>query len=238
MNVYITGINKGCGKTVITAGIAGVMQSFGYKSCVYKPIQTGAIENGKYIISPDLTFTKRVDSYIQTHSTYMFITNAISEIGSQIEKVNIDLETIKRDYSILKNTNEIVIVEAPSSIMTPICDNTFAGKIPLSLNIPSVIVITPSSDNIGSYLAELNCAKSMGLDISGVIINKFPVYSESAEIKSFPSLIEKYSDVKIVGLIRNFKGRSITTSTLISEIINGINLEEIFKMKISKLNMY
>ena len=69
MNIFVTSIDNSGGKTVISAGIAAVMQSLGYKAGVYKPIQTGAVDKGKYLISPDLAFVKILDPYITTHST-------------------------------------------------------------------------------------------------------------------------------------------------------------------------
>jgi len=238
MNIYITGINKECGKTVISAGIAAVMQSLGYKACVYKPVQTGAIDKGKYLISPDLTFVKMVDSYITTHSTYMLAEKVLPVISDKKEKTEISIKNIKKDYSVLCKKAETIIVEAPCSLMSPIAADNFAYEIPLELKTPIVLVITPSADSLGQYLSEINSAKSIGLDILGVIINKYPVYSEIPEIKLFPELIEKYSDVKVLGLIRNFRAKSISANTLITEIINGIDLEDVFRMKIPKLNMY
>ena len=238
MNVYITGLNKGCGKTVISAGIASVMQSLGYKTCVYKPVQCGATDKGKYYVSPDLNFVKLADSHITTHSTYMFKTNALPVVASQIENLEIGIENIYRDYLTLSKKCETVIVESFSNLASPLNENTFSFNIPRMLKTPVVFVITPVSDNVGLYLSEINFAKSIGLDIVGVIINKFQVYSESAEIKSFPALIESYSDVKVLGIIRHFKGKGITVNTLISEIINGIDLQELFGIKIPKLNIY
>ena len=214
------------------------MQSLGYKACVYKPIQTGAIDKGKYLISPDLTFVKMLDPYITTHSTYMMVTKAVPEVSSEIENTKIDINDIKRDYNILLKKTETIITEAPCSLMSPIGNHLFSYNIPLALNTPIIIVSAPTIDNIGQFLSEINAAKSIGLDISGVIINKYPVYSESPETKAFPSLIEKYSDLKILGLIRNFKGKSVSASSLITEIINGIDIQEVFKMKIPKLNIY
>lgn len=238
MNIYVTGLNKGCGKTIISAGISAVMQSLGYKACVYKPIQTGAIDKGKYLVSPDLTFVKMLDPYIITHSTYMMTNKALPEVSSEAENIKIDINDIKKDYKTLTKKAETIVVEAPCSIMSPISGNLFAYNIPLNLKIPAIIVITPSSDNVGAYLSEINSAKSIGLDVAGVIINKYPAYSESLEVKTFPSLIEKYSDVKVLGLIRNFKGKSVSASGLITEILNGIDVQDVFKMKIPKLNMY
>lgn len=238
MSIYVTSINQGGGKTVISAGIAAVMQSFGYNCSVYKPIQTGAIDKGKYLVSPDLTFVKMLDQYITTHCTYMMTNKTLPNVASQLENINIDLKEIKKDYEILEKKSDAVIVEAPCNLLAPINEKQFAYNIPLALNIPTIVIVNPTTESVGHYIAEIYSAKALGVDIRGVIINKFPVYSESVEIKSFPEIIEKYCDVKVLGLIRNFKGNSVKTSILINEILNGVDIQDVFNMKIAKLNTY
>ncbi len=235
-NIFVTSLNQEDGKTVISAGIAAVMQSLGYKSGVYKPIQTNAIDKGKYLISPDLTFVKMLDPYITTHSTYMFTGDVIPLIGSKLQKVNIDFDDIKKDYSVLSKKTDTLMIESTGGLMTPVTDELYNYHLPLKLNIPVLFVVNPSNNSVNQYFNEINTAKTLGINILGVIINKFQVYSESPEIKYFPELIENYCDVKVLGLIRNFRGKSVKANTLINEILNGIDLEEVFKMKIPKLN--
>ena len=57
LNLYITSTQKKEGKTFLTAGLSATMQSLGYSTCVYKPIQTCGIEINGFTQSPDLTFT-------------------------------------------------------------------------------------------------------------------------------------------------------------------------------------
>lgn len=236
MNIFITGINNNSGKTVISAGIAAVMQSLGYKAGVYKPIQTGAIDKGKYLLSPDLSFVKILDPYITTHSTYMMVTKATPIIGAKIEKININLDEIAKDYNILTQKTDTLITESTGGLMTPLNENLFSIQIPLTLNLPILFVVNPGENTINNYLNEINTAKTAGAIIAGVIINKFSVYSENPDIKAFPELIEKYTDTKVLGLIRNFKEKSVQSSMLFNEILNGIDLEDVFQMKIPKLN--
>ena len=66
MQVFVTGTDTGIGKTVVTAGLAAVMQSLGYKAGVYKPVQSGAEEKNGFLISPDLSFVKQLDFYVET----------------------------------------------------------------------------------------------------------------------------------------------------------------------------
>ncbi|MBQ4078406.1 dethiobiotin synthase [bacterium] len=233
-NVFIAGINSGCGKTVISAGIAAVMQSLGYKTGVYKPIQTGAINKEKYLISPDLAFVKMLDPYITTHSTYMFAEKTLPAITTN----SIEMQDISKDFHLLSEKTDTLIVESIGGLMTPLNKNLFTYNIPLAFKLPVVFVVSPSNDSVNNYFNEINTAKTAGLDIQGVIINKYPVDSENPEIKSFPTLIEEYCDVKVLGLIRSFKGDSVQANTLITEILNGIDLEDLFRMKIPKLNGY
>ncbi len=236
MNIFITSVDNGGGKTVISAGIAAVMQSLGYNTGVYKPVQTGAVDKGKYLISPDLAFVKMLDPYITTHSTFMMTSKLIPAAACNIENIQIDIEDIKRDYTILSRKTDTLITEAPGGLMTPLKENFFCFQLPLLLKLPVVFVVNPSVDSVNHYLNEINTAKTAGLDIQGVIINKFSVYSENDEIRLFPEIIEKYSDIRVLGLIRNFKGKSVKTNELINEILNGIDLEDVFNMKIPKLN--
>ena len=60
LNLYITSTEKRQGKTFLTAGIAATMQSLGYTTSVYKPIQTSGKEINGFMQSPDLTFIKTI----------------------------------------------------------------------------------------------------------------------------------------------------------------------------------
>ena len=72
LNLYVTSVNKNDGKTFFTSGLAATMQSLGYSTCVYKPVQTSGLEINGFMQSPDLTMIKALDPYIDTHFSYLF----------------------------------------------------------------------------------------------------------------------------------------------------------------------
>ena len=84
LKLYISSGNKKDGKTFLTAGLAATMQSLGYSTAVYKPIQTSGIEINGFMQSPDLTFVKSIDPYINTYFTYLFKTNSEPLIASPL----------------------------------------------------------------------------------------------------------------------------------------------------------
>ena len=85
MQLFVTGTDTDVGKTVVTAGLAAVMQSLGYKSGVYKPFQSGAEEKNGFLISPDLSYVKKLDFYIETLCTYLLKAPTAPYIAAELE---------------------------------------------------------------------------------------------------------------------------------------------------------
>lgn len=238
LNIFVSGIETNVGKTLITAGLAATMQSLGYSTCVYKPVQTGAIEKNGFAQSPDLVFVKTIDPYIETYSTYLLKEPVNPAIAAEHENKIIDKLLIKNEYESLIKEHDCIIVESTSGIMTPLAPNLLVSDMLKELDIPGVIVVHPDSDTVNQTLLTINHANSKGLKIRGVIINNFPEFTDNKDIKTIPRLIEEYSDAKILGIVKTFEDvRKINPNDLITDILNGIDIESVFNVKIAKLDV-
>lgn len=238
LNIFVTGTNDNVGKTFISAGLAATMQSLGYSTCVYKPIQTGAIEKNGFAQSPDLVFVKTIDPYIKTYSSYMLKEQATPAIAAEDENTVIDKNIIKKDFALISKEHDCTIVEGTSGIMTPIAPNLLTSDLVKSLDLPVIIIFQPGLSTVNQTLLTINHAISKGIKVRGVIINNCPANSNDIEIKSAPRLIEEYSDAKILGIVKNFANiKNINPSDLITDILNGIDIESVFDVKIAKLDV-
>lgn len=238
LNVFITGSDINVGKTFITAGLAATMQSLGYSTCVYKPIQTGAHEKNGFAQSPDLVFVKTIDPYIKTYSTYLLKEQATPVISAEMENTIIDRNLIKRDYNTISKEHECTIIEGSGGIMTPLAPNVVTSDLIKTLDVPVIIVINPVSSIVNQTLLTINHAQSKGIKIRGVIINNFGQNSDNTDLKTAPRLIEEYSDAKILGVIRHFEEpKKLNPNDLITEMLNGIDIESVFNVKIAKLDV-
>ena len=238
LNIFITGSDIDVGKTFITAGLAATMQSLGYSTCVYKPIQTGTIEKNGFAQSPDLAFVKNIDPYIKTYSSYLLKKTSMPLVAAEAENVIIDKNSIKKDYETIIKEHDCTIVESTGGIMTPIAPNLLISDVIKTLELPVLIVIKPDSSTVNQTLLTINHALSKGIKVRGVIINNFPENTTDIDIKSIPRLIEEYSDAKILGVIKNFRNvKNINPSELITNILNGIDIESVFDVKIAKLEV-
>lgn len=235
VKIYISSNNKKDGKTFLTAGISATMQSLGYTTSVYKPIQTGGIEINGFTQSPDLTFIKTIDPYISTYFTYILKTKSVPLISAEKENECIDIELINQEYHKILSTSDCTIIDGDNGIFSPISHSLLTIDLLKKLQIPVVFVITPSDDAINTALLSIQAAQERGVEVRGVIINNIQEDCSPETLTSITRIIEEYSNVKILGLLPNL-GERIQPEELITGILNGIDIESIFNIKIEKLD--
>ena len=235
LNIYITSGNKKDGKTFVTAGLAATMQSLGYKTSVYKPIQTSGIEINGFMQSPDLTFIKSIDPYINTHFSYLFKSNLEPLIASEKENEIINIELIKNEYNKILSNSDCTILDGDGGLLSPIATSLQTTDMLKYLQIPILFIINPKEDSINDALLSIYTAQEKRLDIRGVIINNIKDNCPKELLTATTRIIEEYSNVKILGLIPHL-GTKIIPEELITGILNGIDIESVFKVKIEKLD--
>ncbi|MBQ8167794.1 dethiobiotin synthase [bacterium] len=236
LELFVSGSGKNSGKTFVTAGLAATMQSLGYSSCVYKPIQTGAVIRDGYLESPDLTFVKFIDPYVKTYFTYLLQNPAIPLISAEMENIRINIDEIYQDYKSLNF--ECVLVDGTFGLATPLTEKFLEQDLVKKLDIPALLVVSPNENSVNNTLANINQAISFGVKIRGVIINDCSKIIQDINIKSMPKLIEKYTDTKILGVMPQMENLDqINSNDLITNVLTGIDIEKVFDIKIAKLEL-
>ncbi len=239
MNIFITGTDTEVGKTVVTAGLAAVMQSLGYVMGVYKPVQSGAIEKDGELLAPDIEFVKSIDSNINTKVSYNFRPPVAPSLAATLENSKVYKNRIKIDYEGLKDSCDFVITEGAGGILVPIGDQFKIRDLAKLLDIPVLIVARPDLGTINHTLLTIEAALVGGLEVLGVIISNYPAGTDDIAIKTAPDIIMELSGVKVLGILPRVKEIQYDLpgkpEALIDMVINNVDVQEIFKIKIPKL---
>ena len=235
-NIYISSGNKKDGKTFLAAGLAATMQSLGYSTSVYKPIQTAGIEINGFTQSPDLTFIKTIDPYVNTHFTYLFKSKSVPLIAAENENEIIDIELINQEYQRINDNSDYTIIDGDSGLLSPLAQSVQTIDMIKKLQIPVLFVITPREDSINDTLLSIYAAQEKGVEVKGVVINNIKENCSTELLTSITRIIEEYSNVKILGLLTNL-GEKVLPEDLITGILNGLDIEKVFNVKIEKLEM-
>lgn len=236
LNLYITSSKSKDGKTFLTAGIAATTQSLGYSTCVYKPIQTAGIELNGFMQSPDLTYVKSIDPYIDTHFSYLFKSKSEPLIASELENEPIDVELINSEYARISSMFDCTLLDGDCGILSPISAGFQTADLIKKIQVPLLFVVTPREDSINDTLLSIYTAQEKGLDIRGVVINNITEDCPKSLLTAIPRVIEEYTNVKILGLIPHLEGK-FTPEDLITSVLNGVDVESIFRVKIEKLDL-
>ena len=221
---------------MLTAGIAATMQSLGYSTSVYKPVQTSGKEINGFMQSPDLTFIKTIDPYLNTHFSYLYKSDSEPLIASEGENEQIDIDYINKEYKRIISMSECTILDGDSGILSPIAPNTLNADMIRYLGIPILIVTKPEENAVNNTLMTIAAALEKGIEVRGVVINDILNDCPKELLNSIPRVIEEFTNVKVLGLIPHLQDK-FSPEDLITAILNGVDVESIFNVKIEKLDM-
>ena len=205
MEYFITGTDTDIGKTFITKGLALYFESIGKSVGVFKPLQSSAIKIENEFIAPDLYEIEKLSKNIKTKCSYLLEGDVSPALAARLSGINIDINKIKKDFNNFKNENEITLVEGAGGLLAPATDTMLCADLIKELNIPIIIVTTPFLGRLNHTLLTIHYAKTNNIKIEGIIINKIPKNTQSEATKNFIDELKRYTDVKILGEIKELK---------------------------------
>lgn len=235
LELYVTETEKNTGKIVFSAGLAGTMQALGYYTTLYKPIQTGAfVAKDNSLKSRDLEFMKYVDSYMETFSTYLFKSDSNPLIAAALEGIEIDVDLIYQDYMTFSKNFECIVTDGTLGLSTPITKRFLEADLVKNLSLPVVLIAPAQTDSINNTIMAVQQAQNSGVILRGVVLSSSAglVGEESATIR----LLKEYTGVKVCGIFNKLKDElEINPNDIIANIITDVDVQQIFNVKIGKL---
>lgn len=236
LDLYVTGADENSDKIFVTAGLTATMNSLGYSTGVYKPVETGAVNINGFVQSHDIAFIKFVDPYIKTYYSYLFKQKSSPLIAAAAENIIIEKNNIFRDFQNIQDVNECLVVDGVSGLASPLSKNFLEEDMIKILDLPLLMVISAKISSINNTILSINHAREIGINVRGVILSNYPQKCDDVNVKLMPRLIEEYTGTKVLGILPTFE-RNVNPNDLISEILNGIDIEAVFQIRIAKLQM-
>lgn len=201
MEYFITGIDTDIGKTYVTKCLASYFIKQGKTVGVFKPLQSGAINNNGILIAPDIESVKEVSSNIKTKYSYLLEGEVSPALAARLAKVKIDINKIKSDFENFKKENDVTLVEGAGGILAPVSDNMLCADLIKNLNLPIIIVTVPFLGRLNHTLLTVDYAINHGIKIKGIIVNKIPTNTDDLATLHFVEELKMYTSVDIIGYI-------------------------------------
>ncbi len=217
--LFITATSTDVGKTYISSLITKSLIDNKVNAGYYKPVLSGAnIENNKVISCDGLEVLKysSLNEDLDKCVSYIMKTPVSPHLASKIEGIDINLDKIKSDFNNLKEKYDYITVEGAGGIICPVNleRNIMLTDVIKALNLDIVIVTNPYVGAINSTVLTVEYAKSIGINIKGIILNCFD-YKNIAHIDN-KNVIESITNIPIIDVVEKNKGLNIDTNTICS----------------------
>ncbi|WP_319580641.1 dethiobiotin synthase [uncultured Methanospirillum sp.] len=196
---FVTGTDTGIGKTVVTAGLARYV-SARYQVGVFKPVQSGVTD----LYESDASYLSRAIGYpgpCEDSFTYSFEEPLAPILAAEYAHVSISLEKILEMYGHVTKRSEFILVEGAGGLMVPVAENVLMADIAIACNLPLLIIARPDLGTINHILLTVHTARSLGIQVRGVIINGYRGSSSGPDIDKTVSLIREFGDIEVLGVI-------------------------------------
>jgi dethiobiotin synthetase len=223
--LFITGTDTGVGKTLVGGAIAHALASRGVKVGVFKPIATGCRPERGRLISDDAKFLARcarTDFPLTKISPVTYLTPAAPIAAAEAEHRPVDYSKIEDAYKELCERCDFVIVEGIGGIRVPLSNKVDVLELACQFALPIVVVARAGLGTINHTLLTLDCIKSAGLPLAGVVISAY--HADTADIaeKTAPRYIEELGGIKVLATVPYDAESNTETGVLGVAIIESI----------------
>ena len=204
--IFITATGTDAGKTYVSALIVKSMRERGFNCGYYKPALSGAeITNDGKIIPGDADYvlkTAGIEEPPENYISYIFKPAVSPHLASEMENNPIKLEKIKSDFQRIKKEFDYLLVEGAGGIVCPfnIKEGILLPDVIKALNLDTLLVADAGLGTINSTVLTSEYAKYHGINIKGIILNKFD--ENSLMQRDNKAQIEKLTGIKVVAEVK------------------------------------
>jgi len=244
--VFVTATDTEVGKTVIAGAIARALKNGGVRAEVFKPAASGCKHVRGQLVSEDAEFLAAcADSKRPLHeiAPLRYAAALAPNVAAQRAGKTVDIETMLAAYRRLEGQCDAVVVEGVGGLLCPISDELWVVHLAVMLALPVIIVARPDLGTINHTLLTIQAARSAGLHVAGVVINRYQIDPHKTDLSgpddeiamlTNPAQIAEKGQVPILALVPDDPGTSVANSVLGPDV--SFAMEQTDWKKIISLN--
>ena len=199
--IFVTATDTAVGKTFVAAGLAKALKALGLDVGVMKPIASGGRKTESGLISDD---ARVLAEAIGTPDELALVNPVCFEaplaplVAARLEGVRVDLGAVWRAYETLAARHEFLVVEGIGGLLVPLEGKWTVRDLARELGAPVAIVARDALGTINHTAMTVECARSGGLDVRGIVLNRLPGAPGDLSCETNAREIEDLTGVRVV----------------------------------------
>lgn len=182
--LFVVGTDTNVGKTLLAGAIARSLRRQGQTVEVFKPVATGCRRTPAGLVSEDaefLAWAAESRRPLWEITPVRYVPAVAPNVAAERTGVPVDLEAIFAAYRRLVGQADAVIVEGVGGLLCPITDDFWVIHFVKMTRLPVIIVARAGLGTINHTLLTLHAARSAGLPVAGVLVNRYEIETPLSE---------------------------------------------------------
>lgn len=204
--LLVTGTDTGVGKTLVTAALAKILSRRQLRVGVMKPVETGIDDPSR--LGPDAQLLARhadCQAPIEQISPYRFQLAASPDLAARHAQETIHPAEIISAEEQLAENHDFMLVEGAGGLMVPLRGGYLIADLARELDYPLLVVTRPSLGTINHTLLTVHAARTMELEVAGMIVNRMPDAPDEIE-KSAPHALASLASTDMLAVTPEIAG--------------------------------
>ncbi|PLY04575.1 MAG: dethiobiotin synthase [Desulfuromonas sp.] len=232
--LLVTGTDTGVGKTLVTAALSRILTQRNLRVGVMKPVETGVIDPTR--LGPDaqlITEQSGCKAPIAQISPYRFPLAASPELaaGDAGEKIH-PTEIIAVEEQ-LAEAHDFMLVEGAGGLMVPLRGGYLIADLARELKYPLLVVTRPNLGTINHTLLTIHAARTMDLEVAGMIVNRMPANPDRAE-ESAPHALASLASTDLLAVTPDIPGEP---SSQVEQLASALEASPTFSWLLAALGI-
>jgi dethiobiotin synthetase len=210
---FVTGTDTGVGKTVVTAGLAGVFRHQGIDAVAIKPVQTGAaVRNGELV--PEDAFFYRVAAGLPQPldqlNLYRFVPALSPHLAAKLCGEKVEPQKVIDFCRRTLLRHQLTLIEGAGGLCVPLSGLDFTvADLAQELSLPLIVVARIGLGTINHTVLTVAYAKSLGLEVAGIVFNGLKQQELGPAERDNPEVIAQMTGVPVLGILPQLSGVSV-----------------------------
>ena len=211
--VFVTATDTEVGKTMIAGAIAAYLRERGRRVGAFKPAASGCRRVGGTLVSDDAEFlTACAGAGAVVPLT--FAEPLAPNVAAARAGETVGVGAILAAYRQVAAESDCVVVEGVGGLLCPIADDFWVIHLAKLCRLPLVIVARPGLGTINHTLLTLHAARSAGLEVAGVVVNRYPEGAADAATATNVEQIARRGDVDVLAVVPDDPAASVEQGRL------------------------
>lgn len=206
---FVTGVDTGVGKTVVSAAIVMGLIGRGVDACAIKPVESGCMKLGGTLLPADGNLlcdaAGRVEP-LDVVTPWRFREAAAPGVAAGAEDREVNPGMLVSHVRSVVGRHAVTVVEGIGGLMVPITAGGYLVRdLVREVGLPVIIVSHPFLGGLNHTLLTVEALRAVGAEVAGIVFSQFRKPGDTLAERTAYGVIEKLTGLPMLGVLPYMK---------------------------------